>query len=196
MARYSTNPPLFDSAFQISIKKLREWGYFKKVGLNVSTLTWSKNGNVLGSISIKTHLNIINPYIILDYTCNGTPLNYSVNLTQVPSNLGKGFIWFFICPHTGKRCRILYQLGNKFLHREAYNGVMYESQIQSKFYRLVTTRYGAYFNSENLYNELYKKHFKTHYKGKPTKRYTVIMNKINQADNIPYSEIEALYMRK
>ena len=42
--------------------------------------------------------------------------------------------------------------------------------------------YGAYFDADNLYEQLYSKHFKKFYDGKPTKRYLKIMKQINKAE--------------
>ena len=91
---------------------------------------------------------------------------------------------------TKKRCRKLYLIGGYFLHREAFNGCMYETQTQSKKYRQLDKTLGAYFKSDNLYNELYKKNFKKTYAGKPTKRYLRILEQIQKAESIPYHEIE------
>ncbi len=108
----------------------------------------------------------------------------------MPSNLGKGLIWYFLCPQTNRRCRKLYSIGGYFLHREAFNGCMYETQTQSKKYRQLDKTLGAYFEIDNLYEELYKKNFKKTYAGKPTKRYLRIMEQIQKAESIPYHEIE------
>jgi hypothetical protein len=43
--------------------------------------------------------------------------------------------------------------------------------------------YGSYFRLDRLYEELYSKHFKTHYNGRPTKRYLKLMEQINRAEH-------------
>ena len=67
---------------------------------------------------------------------------------------------------------------------------MYGTQTQSKKNRFFDKTLGVYFKSDNLYSELYKKHFKKTYAGKPTKRYLRIMEQIQKAESIPYHEIE------
>ena len=52
--------------------------------------------------------------------------------------------------------------------------------------------YGSYFEIDRLYEELYSKHFKTHYNGKPTKKYIKLMNLISEAERIPIEEIDSL----
>ncbi len=158
------------------------------------TINWSTNGNPTGSISIKTNTQGEQPYIELDYKYKDKPRSYKVYLTSTPSNLNRGEIWYFNCPQTNKRCRKLYSIGGYFLHREAFNGCMYESQTQSKKNRELGRTFGAYFKSDKLYEELYSKHFKKTYAGKPTKRYLRIMEQIQQAERITYQEFERALM--
>jgi len=190
MPKPHTFPTLYNEALQISISKLKEWEYLNPEQIKSGTITWSRNGNQTGSISIKVNTHSEQPYIELDYKYRDEPRNYKVYLTSTPSNLNKGEIWYFICPQTKKRCRKLYLIGGYFLHREAFKGCMYETQTQSKKYRELDKTLGAYFEIDNLYSELYKKNFKKTYAGKPTKRYLRIMEQIQKAESIPYHEIE------
>jgi uncharacterized protein (UPF0332 family) len=103
-------------------------------------------------------------------------------------------MWFFVCPVTGKCCRKLYLYGTHFLHREAYKGLMYESQIQSQRTRGMFKVFESVYVKDEVYDELYKKHFKTYYNGKETKRYKRIINKINIADRYPNGTLESLLM--
>ena len=194
MPKPHTFPTLYNEALQISISKLKEWEYLNPEQIKSGTITWSRNGRQTGSISIKVNTHSEQPYIELDYKYRDEPRNYKVRLVSLPSNLGKGLIWYFLCPHTNKRCRKLYLIGGYFLHREAFNGCMYETQTQSKKYRQLDKTLGAYFKSDNLYSELYKKNFKKTYAGKPTKRYLRIMEQIQKAENVPYHEIERLML--
>ena len=194
MPKPHTFPTLYNEALQISISKLKEWEYLNPEQIKSGTITWSRNGNPTGSISIKVNTHSEQPYIELDYKYRDEPRNYKVRLVSLPSNLGKGLIWYFLCPHTNKRCRKLYSIGGYFLHREAFNGCMYETQTQSKKYRQLDKTLGAYFKSDNLYSELYKKNFKKTYAGKPTKRYLRIMEQIQRAESVPYHEIKRLML--
>ena len=190
MPKPHTFPTLYNEALQIHISKLKGWGYLDPKQIKSGTLNWSRNGNPTGSISIRVNTHSEQPYIELDYKYRDEPRNYKVYLTSTPSNLNRGEIWYFICPQTKKRCRKLYSIGGYFLHREAFNGCMYETQTQSKKYRQLDKTLGAYFEIDNLYEELYKKNFKKTYAGKPTKRYLRIMEQIQKAESIPYHEIE------
>lgn len=69
---------------------------------------------------------------------------------------------------------------------------MYDCQTKSKYYRFLDKTMGAYFRTDKLYKQLYKKHFKKTYAGKPTKRYLKLMKQIKQAESIPYCDLEWL----
>ena len=63
-----------------------------------------------------------------NYLQNGRPISYKISLVSLASNIGRGVVWFFLCPQTSKRCRKIYLLRERFLHREAFTGCMYEIQ--------------------------------------------------------------------
>jgi len=195
MPKPYTFPTLYNEALQISISKLKEWEYLNPGQFKSGTITWSRNGNQTGSISIKVNTHSEQPYIELDYKFRDEPRNYKVRLVSLPSNLGKGLIWYFICPERNKRCRKLYLVGGYFFHREAFKGCMYETQTQSKKYRQLDKTLGAYFRTDDLYSQLHQKHFKKTYAGKPTKRYLRIMEKIRQGEIIPFNEVESFLLR-
>ena len=192
MAKTPTFPTLFDEVLQINISKLKEWKYLNPEQLKNGTLTWSRHGNEIGSISIKVNTLSKQPYIELDYKHNEEPRKYKVKLVSIPSNLSKGKIWYFLCPQTNKRCRKLYLISGCFLHREAFKGCMYECQTYSKNWRQMGKVFGAYFEAEECYEEIYSKHFKKSYNGKPTKRYLRLLNQINKEEGFTNSEIEKL----
>ena len=190
MPKPPTYPTLYNDALQISVSKLKGWGYLEPGRTISGTITWSSNGNKTASISIQVNTFCEQPYIELKYNYNDEPRNYKVQLVSTPSNLGRGLIWYFLCPQTNKRCRKLYSIGGYFLHREAFTGCMYETQTQSKSYREIGKTFGAYFKTDKLYEQIYSKHFKKMYAGKPTKRYLRIMEQIQKAESIPQYEIE------
>jgi hypothetical protein len=159
---------------------------------NSGTLTWSSRGEKTGSISIRSASMDELPYIVLDYNFRDQPRNYKVQLVSSPSNLGKGKTWYFLCPVTEKRCRILYSIDGHFLHREAFKGCYYESQIQSKKWREMDKLYGESFKLDSLNEQLYQKYFKKTYAGKPTKRYLRLINRIEGAESIPIDSIERM----
>lgn len=194
MPKFPTYPTLFDEVLQIDISKLKKWGYLNPEQTKSGTITWSSNGNKTGSISIKVKPHSEQLYIELDYKYRDEPRKYKVNLVSIPSNLGKGVVWYFLCPQTNKRCRKLYSIGGYFLHREAFSECMYESQTRSKKWRQIEKIYGYYFDIDKHYEKLYSKHFKIHYNGKPTKRYLKLMKEIKKAERFTASDIEQLFL--
>ena len=182
-----------ESCKTVSITKLKEWGYLDK-GIKSGVITWSISGEVTSRIGIKSNITEYKKTITLDYTQDGESINYNINIISIPSNLGKGRILYFVCPNTGKRCRKLYHNSKYFLHREAFNYLYYEKQIESKKTRELHSIFDRAFLKDEVYEEQYKKHFKTHYNGKITKRYKKILDKIKLSESYPKNTIERLLM--
>ncbi len=94
-----------------------------------------------------------------------------------------GVVWFFVCPVTKKRCRKLYLVNGRYVHCSTIKG----------YYRKIKpyntgTKMDLWFKrlqqSTEAEKELSQKHFKTHYAGKPTKRYLKCVNHIENARGI------------
>ncbi len=194
MPKFPTFPTLYNETLQISTSNLKEWGYLNPKQIKSGNLKWSSNGNKTASISIKVNTQSEQPYIELIYKYGGQPRNYKVWLITIPSNLGKGLIWYFLCPQTNKRCRKLYSVGGYFLHREAFKGCMYKTQTQSKKFRQLDKTFRAYFRTDDLCSQFYQKHFKKTYAGKPTKKYLQIMKQVQIAESIPPHEIKYILL--
>lgn len=192
MPRISRIPTLYDEVLQIHLSKLKQWKYLKPNQRKNGTITWSRHGRQTGRIGITVNTWPETSYLELNYTRDNEPRNYRVSLVAVPSNLGKGKVWYFLCPQTGKRCRKLYCVNGYFLHREAFPRVMYETQTYSENNRQLI-RLFEQSQTDKAYNELYSKHFKSHYAGKPTKRYLRIMEKIQQAERFSAHDIQGMY---
>ncbi len=194
MGRYANYPTTVEDCLNLSIKKLKEWDYLTYNGTKSGTISWSRNGTPHSNIGIKVTKNDFETFIVLDYKCNGEPKNYKVKIISKPSNLGKGEVLYFVCPNTGKHCRKLYLHSGYFLHREAFSGLMYQKQLESKKSRDLCKTFDACYLSDYVYEERYKKYFKTHYNGKETKRFKRLNSKILKADSFPVGTIERLLM--
>jgi hypothetical protein len=183
MPKQFTFPYLYDSVVTFKVSDLIRFGFLKKGEHFKATSNWSRNGERTASVSYIINTSISQPYIEFNYNSNGNPINYRVSLITMPSNLGKGEVWYFICSRTGKKCRNLYLYNGYFVHREALKG-LYSTQIQSKYYRLLeNTEWCKEVNIERLMFKAHKKHFKRYYAGKPTKRYRRILEKIEAIKN-------------
>lgn len=176
MPRQATYLTTIEDCLTISTTKLKEWGYFN-LGQKKGTISWSRNGHTHSKIDVHVTYSEYDKFIILDYSTNGNPIKYTVEIIKMPSNLGKGFLHYFKCPQTNKICRKLYLYNGLFLHRTAFN-IPYQKQIESKYFREMTKVFDKMFVPDEVYFERYSKYFKTHYGGKPTKRFLKLENKL------------------
>ncbi|AKQ44436.1 hypothetical protein TH63_00355 [Rufibacter radiotolerans] len=192
MAKHPTLPTLYDEVKTLTITNLKKWGYLIPNSYKSGIIHWGRHGQRTSSINILVDTYGFSPYLQISYTYNGTTISYKVPLTFLPANIGKGQVWYFVCPHTQKRCRTLYMIGDRFLHRSAYTGCMYESQTKSHKNRTLHRLLDKVFGEDELYEQLFSKHFKSSYAGKPTKRYLAIQKKLRQAQSINYDEVERL----
>jgi hypothetical protein len=172
MAKAYTFPTILDDVLQIRLSKLKEFGYLK--GSKQGVLKWGDGAKISIAVSMLPEKK----YLELDYQYKGEPRKYKVEIVSAPSNLGGGEVWYFICPQTQKRCRVLYCIGGYFLHREAFPDAMYKSQTKSKSEREYRTPLSRLFFEMDIHEQLNAKHFKSEYKGQDTKRFKRIIAKI------------------
>ena len=169
-------PTLFEDCRILSISELNRWGYLKPEQYLRGVVSWYKgegeSKRILASIRISVSTYNYNPFLELNYSFNDTPIHYQVELTAIPSNLGKGVVWFSICPKTGKRCRKLHLVGGYFYHRSAFKGCLYEKQKHSHKTRNLFKYFEIIFSNGEP-----SKPIRNHYAGKPTKRYLKAMEK-------------------
>ncbi|MEP6466164.1 MAG: hypothetical protein ABJB05_07645 [Parafilimonas sp.] len=188
MAKPATYPTLFDECKTVSISFLKINGYLKPDQWKIGTITWSRgegeHKRITGSISVEVNTDTKSPFIELQYKKNDKPVKYRVQLVSIPSNIGKGVVWYFLCPNTGNRCRKLYLADTYFLHRLAVRGCMYEKQTYSHKNKMLYRSWDKLFCIDKVYEQIYGKHFKKQYAGKPTKRYIKLWKQIQAARNI------------
>lgn len=171
MPRFPNFEQSINGCLAIKISLFKKWGYLKP-GKDIfnAEYAWGTKENIVAKIgySIKT-INDDLKHLVLSYQHGEEPVNYYVKMVAVPTNLGNGKRWYFICPSTGKRCMNLISPRNckYFVHRSAFN-LLYESQKESKETRNFGKVFGKAFELDDLYDELYKKYRKFHYRGKPT----------------------------
>lgn len=192
MPKPITLPFIIDNANTITISALKKWGYFEPNSQKYGSLKWSTNGIKTSSILIIVKMTNTNGVLTLKYNCEEKKYNYDIQVISRTSNLGKGNLFFFICPFTLKVCRKLHLYNEYFIHRSAISGGMYSKQIQTKKWRQIEKVYGNYFDKEKYIDILYSKHFKKYYNGKPTKKYLKMIEKINDANRFSANDIERL----
>lgn len=114
-------------------------------------------------------------YLRLMYSVGSANFDYKIFIDELPSNLGKGTILYFLCPESGKRSRVLISAYGepKFLNREFYHTkhglrIYYGCQKTTKRYYHNTRYFDLKRKVNNLEAELNEKHRNTHYRGMPT----------------------------
>lgn len=196
MPRYATGKTLFNDALRLSIKHLKQKGYIANGNHSVTTsfrTTGFYGSRLTGVIEYFIMFDCAFPHIRFCYEYEGENIEYTVMIGCKLSNLGKGIIYYFICPRTGKKCYTLYGIGGYFLHRSAFN-TMYECQTWSKNFRSIEQRYRAYFEWEHAYEKLYEKHRKKTYANKPTKIAARLTKIIDIANSLDPREIEVMML--
>lgn len=166
-----------ESCLTVSITDLTKKRLFTKPN-TVSVISLSKNNEQFLSLNV---VFILDKRIITFTHTNDTAIDktvtHKISIASIPSNIGDGFIKYFVCPITGKYCRKLYYHKMSFMHREA-TGLLYEQQTKKQ-----PISFAGYLTTEQR-NEPNKKHFKKYYKGDFTHRYFRILLRISHSEVI------------
>ena len=178
MGRMSTYPTLYEERTKLDVFKLRKDGVISQGYITGGSIEWSRRGEVFSSISYRCDMSKGKSQIKLSYIFKSEEREYIIQIVSVPSNLGKGEIYYFLCPETGKKCRFLYSIGGWFLHRKAFQQVYYEKQTYSKAMRDADRFFRSFNLADKARQEINSKYFKKFYAGKPTKRYKKLMDQI------------------
>ena len=160
--------------YRIELSYLLEKEYVKKNSVIYGLLSWADGSNIQFYSDSTTERH----YIRLMYHLHSPDqvIDYKVYLTYVKSNLGRGMVPYFICPASGRHCRILYRAFGSpiWKARQAYSErLYYESQLWSKNQRV----YGQWYLAEKRLRELSQGVRKqTTYNGKLTRRRKAELN--------------------
>lgn len=184
MGRNSNIPILYDFCKQISITDLKRWKYFKPNLLIRGAITFKSYYYELFKVDIQVANLTENPFIELKYIVGGQTINYRIFFELYPSNLGKGFVRYFICPCSGKRCRNLYFINSYFCHRLAFNIGTYQTQTLGIKDKFLIRQFDKMTKANKAIGKLNNKNFKKFYKGKPTKQYLKLIEQIKQGGAI------------
>lgn len=174
MPKPATTPVIIDSLRCISIKMLKTKGFLQKERTIEGEITWNNSvtKELTASVGIEIDTNTNRPYIRLNYSTEKKDYNYPVYLVKSISNLGKGCVWFFICPDTGKRCLKLYLKDEYFISRVTVRkeGGVYSSELVPKSVRYENL---GFKRTRELMQQVLagqKKYSKSHYRGQKTKQ--------------------------
>lgn len=191
MSKSSTYAFTYEDCKSIEIKLLKESKLLLANQYKKSTIRWHINDQTTGRIEIVLDTISKKPYVELKYKINHENIQYKIALVNEISNLGKGNIWYFLCPFTLKKCRKLYLVEKYFTHRKYINSIYYDNQLLSKSQR----KYIGLFNNlnkiEKAIEEIESKYFKRYYKGVKTKKFQKLSSIRNQEINI--NELKKIY---
>lgn len=169
MPRQSNCVQVFDEVRQIDIAWLRDKGLLKPDrSIRGGYLSWEGGSRV--DVDVDTILGFVK--IFDGWGVNQT--HSTIQLEKRRSNLGRGDVWYFICPVSGRLCRKLYGFNGRFLSRHAFPEAMYRSQTEPKSDRRLRrfiTLNGTLKKPKAEWDYSDRIKFRTHYKGNPTKRY-------------------------
>lgn len=196
MGRDRTGAIFTSEARRLDLSFLIKRGLLQKNATIQGVINWNIRDEPTGRMTVLTNHTPDEKYIRLSYMAtdfDGVKISfdYKIDLVEVDSNLGKGKLLYMICPHSGKRSRILYLAygADKFKCREAYQNRLYFSTQKCSKTDIWNTKY---FEIESKLEKFGSLRTKTH-KGKPTKRalrYDRLMIERNYCDNKRWGEFE------
>ena len=146
MPKPSTGAWTVYESLRIELSYLLRKGWIKKNCRVSFQLTWTnQQGEASGNIYCNSSYlgSPVANYLELMYSIkksNGEKLErcYKIYLYEQESNLGKGKHLYFLCPQSGRKCRILYSAyGSEFFKsRESYTyRLYYDGQISSNLWK-------------------------------------------------------------
>jgi len=194
-----------EASLRIEINYLFKAGLIIKGQERTGTLSWTnQHGSNSGNISIESHytdkeksLRLI--YTLTDhYSGSKTDFDYKVQIVEIPSNLGKGFNYYFLCPFSYKKCKILYSAyhSHYFKSRYAYSyPIYYDCQKCSKRDYFLT----RYFKCKDRLDKFIESsNVRETYRGKKTKSFLKLeklKNRVEYYDYLRWNILES-YLNK
>lgn len=195
MGRKSTGSVCVSQVNRLELSFLLKGGYLK-YGYNLnSKIYWVRNGYPTGNVSIQCCYTNNEKWVRLNYFVGEKIFDYKIYLEEVDSNLGRGKVIYFLCPQSGKKCRILYIAyeSDIFKSRQAYKDrLYYETQKCTKadYWNI------RYFQLDNMINKLWDGQRTSIYKDSITKRVKRIQRLTNQKRTCNKNRWSELGMKK
>lgn len=187
--RGNSNSITVKEALRLNIDKLRRDKCIN-IGASTSFVTNWSGGESISSNVVYTENE---KALTLKYSYQQRPIEYSIKIVEVKSNLGKGVNLYFVCPVTNRKCKYIYCCygSDIFKSRQAYtNRIYYLTQTCSKATRTATRNNVT----ENKISALYRLRRAINYRGKVTRRkqrLTKLFDKKRQIDILMGEELEA-----
>lgn len=169
-----------ENCLTITIADLKKKGFFNN-RKTVEVFNLTKNNGLCLSVNIEIFSDENEKYLTLTHISEKElekTVSYKISMISFPSNIGNGFVIYFVCPSTGKHCRKLYSCGGKFVHRDA-TGLLYAQQIRKQ-----PLSCAGYLTIEQRNEPHTRKYFRKYYKGQMTKRYYKILLRTSHSEVI------------
>lgn len=175
-----------DGLKQVNVSFLKKHGYFRD-GWHSGTITWSRNGEETGNISVQSSISEYEQYVRFIYTQTDrytdekNNFDYKITFSATPCYFGGKRYWF-ICSaskdgiYCGRRVGVLYLSGKYFACRHCYD-LTYNSRNLSGVSK-TAGRVISIPELEKLESEVKRKY----YAGKMTRRYKRYLKKQEKAD--------------
>lgn len=189
MGRNTELPTLYDFCKTLKISDLKRWKYLEPNRVKKGIIIYKNYYAEAFEVSIQICTLSEPPYTELSYSTNGVKFNYRIYFELLPSNLGKGFVWYFVCPCSGNRCRKLYFIDNHFYHRSAYKFGTYQTQTLGIKDKYLIRLFDKATKAKSAKNKLHSKNFKKYYNGIPTKQYLKLLKQIEAGKGISEAEL-------
>ena len=167
MPSKSAGRPVREAHERLTLKMLRERGYFQEGKWMRGTETWRCPWGSSTSVRVEVGTQEDWAQVVLHYQHRGQQQREVIETVTTPSNLGRGRVRYFVCPMTGHNCRTLYWYGGRWGSRHACPEALYVCQTRSKLARQVVADPGPWPTSRPCY-----------YAGEPTKGYQQFMRRL------------------
>lgn len=128
-----------EDCLSLSINKYAQWGYLKP-GHRAGNLTWSINGNEIGSCGFYSHVDDHHATMTFNYNYKGEKHpDVEVNLCWYSPGFG-GRRYLFLCPFCGRKMRTLQirrgEIACRICHRLTYTSCN-ENHKYDSLYKLM-----------------------------------------------------------
>lgn len=142
MGRNSSIPVIFDYCCSISIGELIQWGYFRGDDIVTGKVTYYLGHHEILVLYLAVSFSGDFGLVRFQYFQGGIEFDYFISLVSRKSNLGRGLVWHFRCPFSGRMAKKLHFLQGHFKHRSCVSNGYYQIQVVSKFDRVLFKKFG------------------------------------------------------
>lgn len=158
----------------LSISTLKKGFNLNWIGTKSKTLNLLYANKATGEMECRGHIQATvtiddgNDHLLPQYEVNGHEVNDRIDLNCIKSSLGKGYLYYFLCPVTAKPVRKIYLHDGHFISRHAIDNYHYRSQTESKRKREALWWDRKAMKSWNIILSSHKPYFKATYGGRLT----------------------------